>query len=188
MSDRKRMFMPRRRARWVLFVGLLATCHWLPATVVAAQEMRIGYVNLGKVFDGYARTKASETALEQRGKQKEAELEGRMDELKKLRQSLELLNADARDAKAREIDEKSEELQRFRNAAARDLSRDRDRAARELLKAIQDGVNNFAKANSYNIILDSRSLLFALPANDVTDQVLKILNSQTKAAKPAKPQ
>ena len=180
----------RVSARPFVLGVLIAFCLLPPAScpLALAQEMKIGYVNLGKVFDGYERTKASEAALEQRGKQKEAELEGRMNELKKLRQNLELLNADARDAKAREIDEKSEELQRFRTAAARDLGRDRDRSARELLKAIQEGVDNFAKTNGYSLILDSRSLLYALPAHEVTDQVLQILNGQTKAAKPAKPQ
>ena len=178
----------KRHATQMTRTGLLVTCSLLLATSVAAQEMKIGYVNLGKVFDGYERTKASEAALEQRGKQKEAEFEGRMNELKKLRASLELLNADARDAKTREIEEKSEELQRFRNAAARDLGRDRDRAARDLLKAIQDGITNYAKANGYSMILDSRSLLFAVPAFDVTDPVLQILNSQAKGTKPPKPQ
>lgn len=165
--------------------GLLSPVSCL---TVEAQELKIGFVNLAKVFDGYERTKVSEAALEQRGKQKEAELEGRMNELKKLRQNLELLNNDAREAKAREIEEKSEELQRFRNATARDLGRDRDKTARDLLKAIQDGIDNFAKANGFTLILDSRSLLYGLPAIDVTDPVLQTLNSQGKAGKPAKPQ
>ena len=176
--------------RWQVGMMIAASAFVLALSPAAqAQEIKIGYVNLAKVFDGYQRTKASEAALEQRGKQKEAELEGRMNELKKLRQNLELLNNDAREAKAREIEEKSEELQRFRNSTARDLSRDRDKAARDLLGAIQTGVDNFAKANGYALILDSRSLLYALPAHDVTDQVLQILNNQGKpAAKPAKPQ
>jgi outer membrane protein len=143
-----------------------------------AQEMKIGYVNVAKVFENYQRTKASEAALEQRGKQKEAELEARMAELKKLRQSLELLNADAREAKAREIDEKTEELQRFRNATARDLGRERDRSAREILDAIQGAVDQIAKAGGFSLIFDSRSLLYAVPAQDVTNEVLKLLNSQ----------
>jgi Skp family chaperone for outer membrane proteins len=106
-----------------------------------------------------------------------------MEELKKLRQSLELLNDDAREAKSREIEEKSEELQRFRNATARDLGRERDKVARGILKAIQDGIDSYAKANSFTLIFDSRSLLSAVPALDVSDGVLKLLNSQP-AAKP----
>jgi len=88
-----------------------------------------------------------------------------------------------REAKSREIEEKAEELQRFRNATARDLGRERDRTARDILKAIQDGVDSYAKANGFTLVLDSRSLLYATPAQDVTDGVLKLLNGPA-AAKP----
>ena len=159
---------------------LLPTAH---CPLALAQELKIGYVNLAKVFDGYERTKGSEATLEKQGKTKEAELEGRMEELKKLRQNLELLSDDAREAKSREIEEKSEELQRFRNATARDLGRERDKAARNILKLIEEGITSFAKANGFALILDSRSLLYAVPAQDVTDGVLKLLNGQS-AAKP----
>ena len=174
-------------------VGILVTAFCLPLSaccpLAAAQELKIGYVDVGKVFEGFERTKASEAALEKQGKAKEAELDGRMTELKKLRQNLELLNEDSREAKSREIDEKTEELQRFRNTTARELGRERDKAAREVLKAIQDGVTAYAKANGFALVLDSRSLLYGLPAQDVSDEVLKVLNGQQPPAKPqAKPQ
>ena len=176
--------MKTRGGAVLLALGLLAA-----ARPAAAQELKIGYVDVGKVFEGFERTKTSEAALEKQGKSKEGELEGRMAELKKLRQNLELLNEDAREAKSREIDEKTEELQRFRNATARELGRERDKAAREVLKAIQDGVTSYAKANGFTLILDSRSLLYGFPAQDVTDEVLKALNGQQPPAKPqAKPQ
>ncbi len=167
----------------IAIMAAFVTC--LPSPVscptVEAQEMKIGYVNVAKVFDGYGRTKASEAALEKQGKLKEGELEGRMAELKKLRQSLELLNDEAREVKSREIEEKSEELQRFRNATARDLGRERDKAARDILKAIQDDVDSYAKANGFTLILDSRSLLYSVPAQDVTDEILKLLNVPVSA-------
>ncbi|MBI3010155.1 MAG: hypothetical protein HYY57_04125 [Candidatus Omnitrophica bacterium] len=45
-----------------------------------AQAGKIGYINIAKVFDNYQRTKSSDVVLEKRGKQKEAELEGRLAE------------------------------------------------------------------------------------------------------------
>ena len=143
-----------------------------------AQELKLGYVDLAKVFDSYERTKRSDAALEQKGKQKEAELETRMNELRKLRQNLELLSDDARDQKQREIEEKSDELQRFRKNTARDLSRERDQVAKEILREIQQGITEYAKSNGYTLILDERSLLYGQSAIDVTDDVLKILNAK----------
>ncbi len=144
--------------------------------LVSAEELKIGYVNPAKVFDGYQRTKASDDILEKKGKQKEAELEARMNELKKLRQGLELLADQAKEAKAREIEEKSDELQRFRTNTARDLRRERDTVAKDILKEIQHGVEEYAKANGYSMILDARSLLYGVSGYDVTDQVLQALN------------
>ena len=165
--------------------GTLLTCllSLVPCPMVGAQEMKVGYVNLAKVFDGYQRTRTSDAILEKEGKQKEAELEGRINELKKLRQNLELFNDEARETKNREVEEKAEELQRFRSNAARDLRRERDKVAKDILQEIQRGLDEYAKANSFSLILDSRSLLYAQSAHDVTDDVLKLLNSRASASR-----
>ena len=160
-------------------LSLLSCC-----PIVRAQELKIGYVDVAKVFDGYERTKASDAVLEGKGKQKEAELEGRMNELKKLRQNLELLNDQAREAKAKEVEEKADELQRFRNNTARDLRRERDKAAKEILGDIQKSIEEFGKTSGFSLIVDQRSLLYAQPTYDVTDQVLKLLNSRYAKPKP----
>lgn len=146
-----------------------------------AAEYKIGYVNIGKLFDEYERTKQNDAALEKQGKNKEAELEARVNDLKKMRQNLELLNDSAREAKAREIEERSDELQRFRKSAARELQRERDRIAREILRDIQRAIDDYAKANGFSLVMDQRGLVFAQPAYDVTAQVLQLLNSRSAA-------
>ena len=170
-------------------LGVVLVCHVSLVTcrVAEAAELKIGYVSLAKVFDGYEKTKSSDASLEQKGKQKESELEGRVNELKKLRQSLELLNEQAREAKAKEIEEKADELQRFRTNAARDLRRDRDKIAKDILQEIQSVVEEYAKANNFSVILDERSLLYGQDVYDVSDEVLKLLNSRHGKAKSAKP-
>ena len=157
---------------------LLATVCVPPAQ---AQELKIGFVNLGKVFDSYEKTKMSDAALEKQGKQKEAELQAKLDELKKLRESLELLNDESRESKQRQIDEKAEELQRFKTSAARDLRRDRDKIAKEILATIEQTVEQYAKTNNFSLIVDERSLLYGQPAYDATDEIVKLLNSHPAA-------
>jgi Skp family chaperone for outer membrane proteins len=138
-------------------------------------------VDLAKAFDGYERTKASDTALEKKGKQKEAELEGRVNELKKLREHLELLNDASREAKLREIEVKTDELKRFRANTARELRRERDEVARSILQEVHQIVADYAKANGFSMILDERQILYGQPGDDVTDAVLKQLNSRYNA-------
>ena len=182
MTSRRRTIQP---SLWPLLVfGMLWVCSPSPAPcpLLEAAELKIGYVDLGKVFDGYQRTKASDAALEKKGKDKETELQARMNDLKKLRQNLELLNDDARDAKSREIEEKSEELQRFRTGTARDLRRERDKVAKAILKEIQQAIEQYAKDHGFSLILDERSVLYGQPVHDVSDDVLKALNSRQAAA------
>jgi outer membrane protein len=146
-----------------------------------AEELKIAYVDMGKLFDNYERTKTSEAVLEKKGKQKEAELEGRVNELKKLRESLELLNDKAREAKAREIEAKADELKRFRTNTARDLRQERDEMAQRILQEIQAVVTDYGKTNGFSMILDERTMLYGRPTYDATDEVLALLNSRYKA-------
>jgi outer membrane protein len=170
-----------------LWLAVISPCSPALSATAAAAESKIGYVDIGKVFEGYQRTKASDATLERQGKQKEAEFEARMAELKKLRQGLELLNDAAKDAKTREVEEKAEELQRFRTNTARALRRERDRITKDILSEIQQAVEQYAKTNAFAMVFDERSLLYGVPAHDLTNEVLKILNSRAAAAASAAP-
>lgn len=168
---------------WGAALGL-----WLaaPAAHAApAAQPKIGYVVLAKVIDGYQRTRQSDAKFTERSKQKEGELQARVTELKKLRESMELLNDQARDAKAREIEQKSDALQQFRNAATRDLTRERQKLMGEIADDVQRAVTEYAKANGFTLIVKDEALLYGETAHDVTDDVLKLLNSRFGAPPPA---
>jgi outer membrane protein len=149
--------------------------------IVGAEGFKIGYVDMGKVFDGYERTKQSESVLEKKGQQKEAELEQRLDELKKMRQGLELLNDETRESRARDLEKKADELRRFGTNTKEDLLKERNAIAREILKDIQKAVEDYAKANGFSLILEESSLLYGQEAYDVTEDVLKHLNQRHAA-------
>ncbi len=166
--------MPRVRA--VLMTISFIMGAWCSA--VTAAELKMGYVNLAKVFDGYERTKESDRLLEQKGQKKQAELETRATELKKLRESLELLSDQAREAKAREAEEKSDEFQRLKTRSQRDLVRERNAMAKTILDEIHQTITDYAKANGFSVMLDQRSLVYGQDAYDVTDAVLKLLNER----------
>ena len=165
---------PRLSGSMALGVFLMLT------TSAWAEDFKIAYVDMGKLFDNYERTKTSEAVLEKKGKQKESELEGRVNELKKLRENLELLNDRARQAKTREIEAKADELKRFRANTARDLRSERDDIAQQILQEIRTVVTDYGKANGFSMILDERTMLYGQPSYDATDEVLTLLNSRHK--------
>lgn len=173
-----------------LIMGLLCPPSPVPCPVVAAEgAVKLGYVNMARVFDEYQRTKDSEQILEQKGKQRQAELEGRVGELKKLRQNLELLNDQTRDTKAKELEEKSDDFQRVKTRAERDLLRERNQIAKVILDEVQQVVVEYAKANGFSVVLDQRSILYGQDAYDATNEVLQLLNSRyaAKEGKAPKP-
>jgi len=119
--------------------------------------------------------------LEKKGEQKETELRGRIDELKQMRESAELLGDQAREARAREIEERSDELQRFRTRTARELRRERDALAGTILEDIRRAVAEYAKAKGFTLILSDQAVLYGDSAHDVTDEVLQVLNERYRA-------
>ena len=159
-------------------LGLLLA---VPAPWAGADEMKIGYVDMGALFDGYERTKQSESVLQRKGEAKESELQGRLDELKKMRQGLDVLNDQAKEARAREIERKADELRRFGSNTKEDLLKERNQLAADIIKDIQASIRDYGKANGFAMIFDERSLVFGQDARNVTQEVLKQLNQQYAA-------
>ena len=178
----------RGNAAWAMVLAIVAVAGVVgppppaPCPLAGAAELKIGYVNLVRVFDSYQRTKDSEQVLEQQGKQKQAELEGRLGELKKMRQNLELLSDQTKDAKSKELEEKSDEFQRMKTKSERELVRDRNQVAKQILEEIDGAVTAYAKANGFSLVLDQRSLVVGDDAYDLSDEVLKSLNDRYAAS------
>ncbi len=170
----------------IVFVLMCCAVHLAPRPSWAA-ELKLGYVNLAKLFDTYQRTKESERVLTQKGEGKEAQLKGQAAELKKLRDNLELLNAPARDAKLKEIEEKSDAFQQLKTRTERDLVRERNQMAKTILDEIEQTVTDYAKAHAFSLIVDQRSLLYGQEAYDLTDELLKVLNDGYASRGVAKP-
>ena len=167
-----------------VILGGLLTCSLSQALCPSAmaQELKVGYVNLGKVFDGYERTKVSDAELEKKGQQKDTELQGRLNELKKLREGLELLNDKAKESKTREIEQKADDLQRFKTNSVRELGRERQKLVSSIFEDIQQAIDEYAKAHDFSLILQQEKvILYGQSAYDVSDEILKLLNSRFKA-------
>ena len=166
--------MTRVNSRWMVGVVVLglAVAQALPALAAG----KIGFVDIARVFDEYQRTKISDKDLEAKGKAKEAELKGRVEELKKLREGLELLSDKAREERQKQVEDKSDELQRFQLAAQNELRRQRDGIAREILKEINETLQAYAKTEGYDLLLNERTLVYGAPPLDLTETVLKQLN------------
>ncbi len=141
-----------------------------------AKEYRIGYVDLPKIFEEYKKTKISEKALEEKAKAKTAEEKAMVDELKKLESEQALLSEKGKAEKSKVIEAKRNELQDFRRKTQESLMQEKNGMLEGILKDIEGVISGFAKESGYDIVLNSRMLLYGADEYDVTNEVLKRLN------------
>lgn len=141
-----------------------------------AKEVKIGFVDLAKVFDEFKKTKDAEKSLEEKGKAKEAERNKMVDELRKLKDEQALLSEKAKAEKQTVIDNKIRSLQDFDRVTRDALVKERNDMLGNILKEIEKVVAEYSKANGYDAVLNSRMLLYGAEQYDLTNEVLSRLN------------
>ena len=163
----------------------VVVCALALATNSWAKDYKIGYVDIAAVFDQYKKTKDSEAVLAEKGKAKEADRKKMVDELRKLQDEQALLSDKAKAEKQTVIDEKKKAVMDFDRKTQDELLKERNEALGGILKDIEKVVTDFAKENGYDVVLNSRMLLYGDQQYDLTEQVMKKLNGTTAA--PAAP-
>jgi len=143
-----------------------------------AKEYKIAYVDLAKVFEDYQKTKDAEKSLEDKGRAKEAERKTMVDELKKLKDEQALLSEKAKGDKQKVIDAKIKTLQEFDMKTRDELMKERNDQLAVILKEIENVVSGIAKSKGYDMILNSRTLLYGAPEYDLTGEVTGSLNKK----------
>jgi len=143
-----------------------------------AAEGKIVFMDLGKVFDEYNRTKDLDKQLEAKSNAKQGERDKLVAEIKKMKDDLDLAADKDKAKKQAAVEEKLRKLQDSDKESRDSLRKDRDDMARTILKEIKDVIDEIAKKEGYAYILDSRAVLFGGDANNLTDRIVKILNDK----------
>lgn len=157
----------------VLLIGLITFCC---ANLVSAQDVKMGYVDVEKVFNDYELTKQNDAKLKEEGKAKTGERAGLVDEIKKLKDEAELLSEEARKEKEAVIEEKLKDLRDFDEKTKNELRSKRDFLLKKIFDEIRQNIEEVGKAEGYTFIFNDRALLYKTPANDLTEQVVKKMN------------
>lgn len=203
-------WLTERIMRTLLKITLVLLVTGLMALSAAAQG-RIATVDLGKIFDGYWKTKQAEAALKDRATDLEKEHKGMIDDYKKRNEEYQKLLADANDqavsaeerekrkknaeTKLKEMKDLQETVAQFERQARTTLDEQKMRMRNNLLGEIRTAINSKAKSVGYALVLDTAAesakntpvLLYSNGDNDMTDAVIQQLNvtAPADAAKPA---
>ena len=179
-------------------------------TVRARAEMKVGTIDMQKVFTAYYKTHDAEEKLKEAQKAYKDELDQRMDAYKKNLDAINKLNEEmnkpelsgaSKDQKAQERDSKIAETKGLEKEIS-DFRATRERQIQDQLKRMRDGiveeimkvVNDQVKTQNYDIVFDRSGfsannivpvLLYARDNYDFSESVITKLNANRPAATPS---
>ncbi len=164
--------------RLMLLTVVLLTLVAVPAAI-AADAMKVGYVDLQKALNLSAAGKAAKEKMKAKFKDYDVDVQKKQDELKKLKDELEkqamLLSAEARAAKERDYQQKVKDYQRLTKDIQEELQRTDADYTRKILEEIFKVVQQIGKQEGYTLILEKTesSILYASDGIDMTDRVIQ---------------
>ena len=165
-----------RKVLAVLIIVLF--CSW--AIPAYAADLRLGFISLKDVLDKYKKVTDGENQLVKEAEAKNKQRDKLVEDVKNLREKIELLKDRQKEKKQKELDGKVKKLQDFTYETRTGLRQKRDEKFREIMKEIREVIDEYGQSRNYNIIIDDTLLLYKDSGLDLTDDVIKILNQRYK--------
>jgi len=159
-----------------IFVGVVFCLTILAGTSFAADKL--AYVDLGKIFGEYNKTKDYDKVLTGKEDIYKTERDKKVSELKQLEEKFNLLSEKEKDTKKAEITTKFKSFQEFDSQKQMDLRKEQDERMREILKDIQDAVKLYAEKEGYTLVFNDRVLVYQVKTLDISDKIIQIVNSK----------
>jgi len=192
-----------------LRITLLATLLLLGSAGLANAQVKLGTVDMNKVFSEYYKTKDAQAKYAEAEKAANDDLNGRVEVLKKSMQEINQINAEiekpelskeAHDAKLKDQQAKiaaartlDKEIADFRTAKQKGLQDQFLRMRKDIVDDIMKSVNDLVKAKAYDIVFDKSGLsagavpvvLYSRDDLDFSQDLITTLNktAPVKAAK-----
>ena len=150
-----------------------------------AQQFRLGYVNVDRVMRDSIQGKRAEEALEVefavRAKAGKNQAQAFSLAVGQLEKDLPSLSDEQRLERQRRLGEQQRELNRVSEVFKADQERRRSEELQKLLEATSRAVKQVAETEHFDAIL--QETVYIRPAHDITDKVLKTLDSPTSGSK-----
>ena len=159
--------------------ALVAAALWLTVAPVAAQELKIGYVNSERVLRESAPAKAALARMEADFSKRERELTDQASRLKaaadRLDKEAPTLSEAERNRRQRDLVEQDRDLQRKRREFQEDLNQRRNEETAGIVERANKVIRQIYESEKYDLIL--QDVVFAGPRVDITEKVIKALNA-----------
>jgi len=161
---------------------------FLTAAVAGAQAqegpLKIGYVNSDRVLRDATPAKAAQAKLEAEFSKRQKEGD---DAAARLKAAAEKLDKDAptlseveRNRRQRELIDQDRELQRKRREFQEDLNQRKNEELASVVERANRVIKQIYETEKYDLILQGDAMVFVGPRIDITDKVIKALNTPPK--------
>ncbi len=153
--------------------GLLVTAQ------VQAQEFRIGFVSTDRIFKEASTAKAAQSKLEQEFSKREKDLIELGSSLKSMADKFEreapTLSEGQRVSRQKQLIEQDRDFQRKRREFQEDLNSRKNEELQQVLERANKVVKQVAESEKFDLVL--QEAVYVNPKLDITDKVIKALNS-----------
>ena len=160
--------------------GLAIIFGFVAASMALAADLKIGYVNLGKVFDGYQKTKEFDAVLQTEGEAFQKERDAMVQKIQDAQSKLDLMKDSEKASLEADIEKQKNDVVAYDKEKRTELSKKRDDKVREILTEIQGVVSTIAKNDGFTYVLNDRVMIYGDPQYNITDEVSKALNDSYK--------
>jgi outer membrane protein len=179
--------------RKVLLVGTLGVLVLpLIALAQASASFKIGVIDFARAIASSGEGKAAIAEFQKKVDGKKDDLARKNGEIEQLQKQLNdqsrTLNDDSRAALTKSIDGKTTELQRAQQDAQKEFSELQGEIYNRIGGRIFPVIQQYAKDNGLTVVIDTsqqgNQLIYADPATDITEEIVKKFDSQPSVAVP----
>ncbi len=164
----------------VRMLGLAAVLGLAFTVPSFAKDMKIGYVDLSRLFDNYSKTKEYDAVLQKEGEGFQKERDAMIAKIRDAQGKLALLKEEEKQKVNADIEKQKGDLIEYDKQKRADLAKKRDEKVREILLEIEKIVSTMAQKEGFDFILNDRVLIYGDKTQNITDAVLKTLNDSYK--------
>lgn len=161
---------------------LIAAALMLPLSLAQAAELKIGFVSIAKILSSAPQAEAASKRLEQEFAPRQKALVEAQKSLRKQEEKLSKDGAVMSESQRRSLESdirtQMRELNRTNAELREDFNLRRNEELSKFQKQVLDVVNNVAKEEGFDLVINDGATLYASPQVDVTDKVLKRLTSK----------
>ncbi|NQT28421.1 MAG: OmpH family outer membrane protein [Candidatus Omnitrophica bacterium] len=145
-----------------------------------SKDLKIGYVDIFKVFNDYEKTKDYDKNLEKNKEVAEKKLKEKKEIIEKLQSKLSLIKEDEKAKEEEKLNKEVNEYRDLEREAFTDIKKERDERMKDIVEDIDGIVKEYAKDNGFDLVVNSNTVLYGADTMDLTDEILKISNKKYK--------